>query len=81
MMVIILRGSQMQDEQLEINRKKKNLTNQIKIVEASIRLHQTELYDTSSNRTGHSRWHHERMLEVETKKLSELLNKLNSLEG
>ena len=79
MMVIILRGSQMRDEQLEINRKKKNLQNQIKICEAAIRLHQSQIHDNS--RTERSRWHHERMLEVETKKMSDLLDKLNKLEG
>lgn len=69
----------MQDVQLEISRKKKNLKNQIKIIQASITLHELKAHDTLQ--TDHSRWHHQRMLEVETKKLSDLLNKLNSLEG
>ena len=69
----------MQDEQSETNRKKKNLQNQIKICEAAIRLHQSQAYDKSH--TEHSRWHHERMLEVETKKMSDLLDKLHNMEG
>ena len=69
----------MRDEKLETNRKNKNLQNQIKICEAAIRLHQSKACDMMH--TEHSRWHHQRMLEVETKKLTDLLDKLNKLEG